>query len=204
MNICKASELKGRAVVSLAQAAKIGTINDVIFDPASNQVIGLKVRTGLLSGTHILRAADIRSIGGDAVTIDDEALLHDGGSLDEMPTGDDLQNTKVVSFSGDLLGTLEDVAFDVEQLRITQYIMSGSLWAQLTNARKTFSPVAGLRSGKDLLLVPDAVAAAFRAPESTAEVAEETPAPEGSAPAAVTATPVPVGREPYLPAHKQG
>ncbi len=201
MNICQASELKGRAVVSLAQAAKIGTINDVIFDPASNQVIGLKVRTGLLSGTHILRSADIRSIGGDAVTIDDAALLHDGGALDEMPTGDDLQNTKVVSYSGDLLGTLEDVAFDVDQLRITQYIMSGSLWAQLTNARKTFSPIAGLRSGKDLLLVPDAVAAAFRAPESSAKVA--APAAQEPAPPAPEVTPVPAGREPYIPVHKQ-
>jgi len=183
----KASELKGRAVVSLAQAEKIGTVDSVIFDPATSRVLGLKVKTGLLGGAKWLRASDIRSIGADAVTINDRSLLHDRADevpeIQEMPTLDDLVDMKVVSHGGVLLGTLGDIEMDAEQYQIIRYQMSGSFWDQLTHAQKTFGAAAGLRFGKDLLIVPDEVAA-----ELNSRGARLTPAPaEGPGPDADTA-----------------
>src|SRR5690242_7492599 len=46
----KASELKGRAVISLAEAQKVGEVENVLFDLGANQVSGFRVKQGLFSG----------------------------------------------------------------------------------------------------------------------------------------------------------
>ena len=128
----KASELKGRAVVSLAEAEKVGTVSSLIFDPSANKVVGLKVKTGLFGGPQTLRADDIRNIGPDAVTINDRNLLRERESevpdLKDMPTLEDLLSMKVVGDNGVLHGMLGDVEIDPEDMTITEYEMSGSLW----------------------------------------------------------------------------
>jgi uncharacterized protein YrrD len=194
----KASALKGRAVVSLAQAEKIGSVSTVIFDPATARVVGVKVRTGLLGGAKTLRASDIHSVGDDAITINDRALLHDHESdapeTKDMPTLEDLLAIKVVSQGGRLLGGLGDVEIDPEQFHIVRYEMSGSLWNQLTNSRRGFDAVGGLRFGKDLLIVPDDVMAEIQgqpadSSDTSAQEGEPAlPSPSAGAPPAVSAT----------------
>jgi uncharacterized protein YrrD len=194
----KASALKGRAVVSLAQAEKIGSVSTVIFDPATARVVGVKVRTGLLGGAKTLRASDIHSVGDDAITINDRALLHDHESdapeTKDMPTLEDLLAIKVVSQGGRLLGGLGDVEIDPEQFHIVRYEMSGSLWNQLTNSRRGFDAVGGLRFGKDLLIVPDDVMAEIQGqPADSSDTSAQEgelalPSPSAGAPPAVSAT----------------
>ncbi len=176
-----ASKLKGRAVVSLAAAEKIGIVATLILDPATAELRGLKVKTGLV-GTKSLRVTDIRSVGADAVTIVDRTVLHEHESempdLKDLPTFDDLLRTKVVSQGGTLLGMLGDVELDLDHYRIIRYEMSGNLWAQMTHSQRSFPAVGGLRFGKDLLIVPDDVAAALSAP-GRGVTSGERPAPAG-------------------------
>ena len=166
LSTIKASELKGRAVVSLTQAEKIGTVTSVILDPAASRVAGLTVRTGILGGAKLLRSSDIRSLGIDAVTIHDSSLLHDDTSevpeLKDLPTLDDMIEMKVISESGQLLGTLGNVEIDADQYQITRYELSGTLWDQLKHSNRTFAAVPGLRFGKQLLVVPDSIGAALQ------------------------------------------
>ena len=42
----QASELKGRAVVVLSNAEKIGQVDDVLFDAPFRQVLGFRVKKG--------------------------------------------------------------------------------------------------------------------------------------------------------------
>ena len=157
------ADLKDRAVVSLGQAEKIGRVEDVILNLAEGQVAGFHVRTGLLGGGKILSIGDIHEIGADAITVADrdavEGHAPDQPALESLPTSADLIGAKVVSAQGTLLGTLANIALDPAGRRILCYELSGTLWDQLRNEERTFNPAPGIRFGKDLIVVPDTVAA---------------------------------------------
>lgn len=161
MSTIKASSLKGRAVVSVDDAERLGTIADVFFDLASGQVVAFHVSPGLIGSLKTLLAPNISNIGADAITIKDKiALQNQAGPNYQTAIGlDQLRGMKVVSDQGTLLGTLGDVVLDPATLRIDCYEMSGSMWAHLRNKEPTFAQMPGLRFGKDLIIVPDAVAA---------------------------------------------
>jgi uncharacterized protein YrrD len=199
LSTIKASELKGRAVVSLTQAEKIGTVASVILDPAASRVAGLTVRTGILGGPKILRSSDIRSLGIDAVTIHDSSLLHDDTGevpeLKDLPTLDDMIEMKIISESGQLLGTLGNVEIDPDQYQITRYELSGTLWDQLKHSNRTFDAVPGLRFGKQLLVVPDTIGVALQGASTLpADTAVELPLPAPPPPSAA-APPPPVAEQ---------
>src|SRR6059058_5439314 len=65
----KFSELKGRAVVSLDSATKLGEVEDLLLDTDSRETIGVKVKTGLFGGTLVVPIAQVKSVGPDAVTV---------------------------------------------------------------------------------------------------------------------------------------
>ncbi|MDQ2805343.1 MAG: PRC-barrel domain-containing protein [Chloroflexota bacterium] len=161
MSTIKASSLKGRAVVSVDDAEKLGSIADVFFDLASGQVVAFHISPGLIGGLKTLLAPNISNIGADAITIKDKvALQNQAGPNYQTAIGlSQLQGMKVVSDQGTLLGTLGDVLMDPLTLRIDCYEMSGSVWEHIRNKERTFAQVPGLRFGKDLIIVPDAVAA---------------------------------------------
>jgi sporulation protein YlmC with PRC-barrel domain len=68
-NTMKFSELKGRAVINLEDATKLGTIEDLMVDSESHHIVSIKVRTGLFQTPQIIPVADVKNVGGDAVTI---------------------------------------------------------------------------------------------------------------------------------------
>ncbi len=161
MNTIKASSLKGRAVVSVGDAEKLGSVADVFFDLAAGQVVAFHISHGLIGGNKTLLAPNISNIGPDAITIKDKAALlsHAGPDYQTAIGLNQLQGMKVVSDQGTLLGALGDVEMDPTTLRIACYEMSGTLWEQVRHKERTFDQVPGLRFGKDLLIVPDVVAA---------------------------------------------
>ena len=65
----KLSELKGRAVVHIDNAEKIGELADLLVDPDSRRVVGISVRHGLFGESRTVPAAQVKSIGADAVTV---------------------------------------------------------------------------------------------------------------------------------------
>jgi uncharacterized protein YrrD len=158
----KASELRGRAIVSLDQAEKIGAVDDLLLDFGTNEVREFTVRPGLLGGTKYIRAQSIRNVGPDAITIPDRSVLEDQGlrasDSPQLASLSGLLGSKVVSEQGALLGTLGDVVLDSSGLRVACFEMSGNLWDKLTGSEKTFNAMPGIRMGSQLVVVPDAIA----------------------------------------------
>jgi uncharacterized protein YrrD len=70
-----------------------------------------------------------------------------------------LHGRKVVSESGALLGTLGDIELDPQSMQVICYELAGTLWEQIRHKQRGFTPKDGVRFGKDLIVVPDAVAA---------------------------------------------
>src|SRR5690349_501706 len=63
-------DLKGRAIVTLSDAAKVGSVDDVLFDAQYREVLGFRVKKGgLLSGTEALMRSSVSAVGADAITV---------------------------------------------------------------------------------------------------------------------------------------
>jgi sporulation protein YlmC with PRC-barrel domain len=65
----KFSELKGRAVVNMEDARKIGTVEDLMVEAESHHIASIKVKTGMFAVPQVIPVADVKNVGGDAVTI---------------------------------------------------------------------------------------------------------------------------------------
>jgi sporulation protein YlmC with PRC-barrel domain len=78
----KFSELKGRAVVNLEDASKIGEVEDLMVEPDSHHIASVKVRTGMFHAARIIPVSDVKNVGGDAVTISTGAGI---ANIDSMP-----------------------------------------------------------------------------------------------------------------------
>lgn len=74
----RATTLRGRSVVDLDSAAKLGQLEELILDPEGRQVAGLIVGQGqvLFGERHdrVLPATTVNAIGPDALTV------HAGGA----------------------------------------------------------------------------------------------------------------------------
>jgi uncharacterized protein YrrD len=163
--VIKASELKGRAVVSLERVQKIGVVQGILFDATAAGVAGLKVAaTDASAGTFFVPARAVYSIGPDAITVRTveplPAASGDTAGLQGLSGSEELADAKVVTDGGTLLGTISDVYLDESTLQVQSYELGGAGLENLLGKKKFLPAQPGYRLGQAMLLVPAAVAGA--------------------------------------------
>ena len=110
----KASALKGKAVISMADGVQIGRVEDVLFDTAALRVAALVLTT--TGGRSTMPFAAIRSLGTDAVTV--ESATATQAVADQADAGNllrglgDLMGLKVVNGAGAYLGDVREVVIE--------------------------------------------------------------------------------------------
>ncbi|MDQ6707802.1 MAG: PRC-barrel domain-containing protein [Acidobacteriota bacterium] len=166
----RASGLRGRAVVDMDAAEKMGHVEEVLLDPENSRVAGFILAQGQsLFGSNtsktLLSASAVHAIGPDALTVHqagDSAQASD--LLARMPRMSDVIGRKIVSQSGKMLGVIEDVLVNGENGRIVGYSLSSStalgklenlFGAAKEGATDYVRGDADLRVGKDVVVVPD-------------------------------------------------
>ena len=147
----KFSELKGRAVVDLDDARKIGEVEDLMVEPHGHSIVSLKVRTGLFHAAKLVPVTDVKNVGADAVTISAGAALSpahipadmanpaapgnaDQSAAQQQSTSSkssegsqplieitSILGSKVVTDTGTMDGELSDAMVDWVDLKITGY-----------------------------------------------------------------------------------
>jgi uncharacterized protein YrrD len=166
-SIRKWSDLKGLAVVTTDAGQKVGTLEDFYFDPQTNGVRALLVKTGFF-GHRALMANAINAIGTDAVTFGDESMLIEEKSDSQLPTlplGHSLLAYRVLSEGGNVIGTIANILLDVSipaDLRVDAFELAGDLRDRLSGHHHTFSASRVTRYGRDVIVVPDVVAQALK------------------------------------------
>ncbi len=157
----KFSELKGRAVVNVEDAEKIGEVENLLLEPTTRRVVGWKVKTGGLFSTPInVTSPQIINIGPDAVTIKvapktatakpDEAK-DDANSAQEIVELTSILGNKVVTDAGVLVGEVRDVLLDPNSGAVTGYeVNEGGLFAKTREVAAT----EDVRYGEKLLTIP--------------------------------------------------
>lgn len=162
----RASELKGRAIVTLSNAEKVGRVEDVLFDAQYRQVLGFRVRKGMLSHEALPREA-VSAIGNDALTVPSPDALNEESrfaGLQGAASLDQVHNTKVVTEGGQLLGTVGDVEMDDDARFVLWYALAAPLLDRLRHQESHISAQDVLQvGGGGIMTVKNSVAESLEA-----------------------------------------
>lgn len=160
----KASDLKGRAVVTLSDAAKVGQIDDILFDAAYRRVLGFRVKKGAFSKAEAFTRESVSGVGADAVTVSGPDAINQEERLADLAGAASLsqaQGTKVVTEGGELLGTISELELDDAARNVTSYTLSAPLWDRIRGNEPRIAADQVLRLGEGgIMIVPNAAAGA--------------------------------------------
>ena len=119
-----AADIKGKAVISIANGARLGRVEDVLFDPQGLAIAAFRVSA--VGQQAVIPFDQVHSVGSDAVMVpgDDVAQwITTSSAAEGLISLDDLKHRKVVDDAGTFLGTpavIEVAARDgrLRQLRV--------------------------------------------------------------------------------------
>lgn len=160
----KWSDLKGRAVVDIVSAKRVGSVDDLVLDQQTRQIVGLKFKSGLFSAAQAVPISAIKGVGEDAVTLqledqDPAALLTEPEPImQSLPTLSHVIGNGVVTEGGKYIGQISNVHLSLQPLVITGYDMSmGSIFSKT----HTFEITSDVHYGEKLVIIPDSLVDAF-------------------------------------------
>jgi len=121
-------DVTGLPVISIAGGTKVGTIAHIYLDLAAQQVVGFAIAPdgprfgGAREPAPTVAASAVRSLGPDALTVDDIEAAHAawvGATYGALLTVDQVAGRPVVTASGTALGQVAAVDFDDETFALT-------------------------------------------------------------------------------------
>lgn len=117
----KPDEFKRLAVVSIESGAKLGYVDDLLFDTSHLRVVAFRVKA---DGHHsLVPLSEVKSIGSDAITVAGDAAARSvqaESALDALPDVDHLHRLKVVDEAGTYLGKISSIELDPGTGSITE------------------------------------------------------------------------------------
>ena len=164
----KGSQLVGRAVIDMEAAERLGRIKEIIVQRDGERVAGFVVVHGeTIVGTggtrRTIPASALHSIGPDAITVRGSAMKERAPDLNGFPRMSDVIGHKMVTQSGRLLGSIDDVLINGADGTIIGFAVGEGVRNKLENF---FNPQrsrihgyvradADLQVGNELIVVPD-------------------------------------------------
>jgi uncharacterized protein YrrD len=154
--------VKGTAVISLADGAKLGAIDHVYLDPRRKEIVGFSFHSGGLFGktSNMVDVSDVHSIGPDAVTLTDTSAVRSeiaiNAKCEDLIELDDLLKRKVVTEGGTFVGQVTCIEFGLDSYRLTQIAVSSGLM----RGTDTIHADDILNVAGELVVVSDAVCGA--------------------------------------------
>ncbi len=157
-------ELIGKTVVALANGKEVGHVHDVVYNPIEGRLVGFTIPHGggLFSkgDTYWLAAEDVRSIGTDALVIEDASVLRAyAESADEVAeqAGQAVLGKKLMTEDGTFLGGIDDVLVDRDSRRVVAYEVSGGLFQDMMKGQNDVPVNHIISIGQDVVVVPSFV-----------------------------------------------
>jgi uncharacterized protein YrrD len=164
----KGTQLVGRAVIDLEAAQRLGKVKQIIVQRDGERVAGFVVVHGeTFVGTggtrRTIPASALHAIGPDAITVRGSAIKNPPHDLEDLPRMSDVIGHKMVTRSGRLLGSIDDMLIDGTDGTIVGFVIGEGVRNKLENI---FNPQrsrihgyvradADLQVGNELIVVPD-------------------------------------------------
>lgn len=109
------NDLSGVPVHVAGQGRLAGTVENFHYDPSTQSIYALRVRTRL-DGSRVLLTSAIATIDGTGVTIANENMLIDetnAGPIYQLPLGSQLVGSRVIDEQGHELGTISNLLLGI-------------------------------------------------------------------------------------------
>lgn len=115
----KSKQFISMPVISLEEGQQIGTVRELVVNPAEKRVTALAVeQKGWFKEHKYIPYSKIRSVGDDAVTINRVSAVQRSGNLPEiinlLREKNSIPGARIVTESGTLLGVVDDYYVDLE------------------------------------------------------------------------------------------
>lgn len=125
------TKARGMQVVTVAEGAMVGKLDDAYVVLESGAVLGYRVKSGLVFSSNAACAADqLLKLGRDVVLIRGEASLEKAGGRGEDEGRvwlSDYLGRKVISRRGEQLGEVEDLVVDEAGARVRALLVGDKL-----------------------------------------------------------------------------
>ncbi|MBQ5659287.1 MAG: PRC-barrel domain-containing protein [Peptococcaceae bacterium] len=150
--------IMGKELLNLSDGTMVGKVCGVVLTPDC-KVAGLKVRERkLMSGTITVAFENIKSFGATIT-------LHGVSNVMAQETRTVL-GKNVITADGNLLGRVEELAFDMETGIVEEVVIQGELMDTMLGGRGILPGDKLLNFGKDVVIAVDNITAAdFQQPE---------------------------------------
>ena len=155
-----AGKLKGMAIVSLGDGAKLGRVDDVLFGTRPLRATALSVRGD--GQDFVIPFEQLTTIGADAVTVESGQVTQTAskeGTYSGLAGLGELMKFKVVDEAGTLVGTLGGIELDPASGQVTGLAVHQGGLLGLGGTTTRIDPAA-IRSVGDALLTVAAGGAA--------------------------------------------
>ena len=158
------TDVTGLPVINIIDGTKVGTIAHIYLDLAAKQVVGFAIAPdggwfgGKMEPAPTIAAMAVRSLGPDALTVDDLVTAHAawvGATYGALRTVDQLAGRPVVTETGAELGHLAAVDFDPETFALTGITVTSGMFR--TPTRLPIDRI--VQFDADPIVVSDAVSA---------------------------------------------
>jgi uncharacterized protein YrrD len=150
--------LAGKQVISLETGNRLGEVRDFYIDPINGLVVGVTL-SGPEGGPHGLPYESIHSFGQDAVMAVSESFMRpvDELGFGKYPRAGDLIGTKIITISGNNLGSIRNVFVTLQPPPMVVYSVGESLLDRLLGRELFILASAGHAFSDDgeRLVVPD-------------------------------------------------
>jgi len=170
-------QLKGLAVISIADGEKLGSIDRVLVDPVAAKVVGFSVRQGgggILSSPvetdaeQMVDVDDIHALGKDAITLQDKGSVRGDQTstrLQSLLDLDQMAKLKVITEGGTYVGEMVSAEINERSYGLTELEVSPGFFK--SNRHVPIAQVVNI--GHDLIVVKDVVAADESATSDSSE-----------------------------------
>lgn len=120
------SKLKGQRVLARSTAQLVGSIAQVLVEPATARVVACRVE-GVVGEATVLPWSSVSTIGPDAVMVESAEQLTEPGakSLGFVTDLYALNGRPLLTEHGDSIGRLEDVEVDESSGRVVSLLVAG-------------------------------------------------------------------------------
>ncbi|SHF39291.1 Uncharacterized protein YrrD, contains PRC-barrel domain [Desulforamulus putei DSM 12395] len=153
----KSKKFIGMPVISLAEGQQMGTVKGLVVDPHQQKVAALIIeQKGWFSEQKFAPYGKVRSVGTDAITIDQSAVVEKGASLpDILKLYKDkvtVIGCKVIAENGSHLGEVDEYFVEETTGSIVGLEISGNLLNSIMKG-KSFLDISFVRTiGKELVV----------------------------------------------------
>lgn len=154
-------KLKGIAVVSQDEGAKLGQVDSVLFDPVTLQLRAFQVKGD--GQTFIVPLDRVQTIGADAVMVESSQATQTaskGGVFDNLVELNTLKRLKVVDATGTFVGTLRDLELEPTTGRILRIAVHKGGVLGLGGATTMIEAAAIHSVGREVITVSEVMAPA--------------------------------------------